>query len=65
MKEAFVYVTNKNDYYLDSMHAVNENVATEGIGRGWRDIHGIIFQIDHTGLICQIVHIINLKWKGL
>ena len=56
MKEAFVYVTNKNktkvkfnknltlgqvnqakhstgpdrDYYLDSMHAVNENVATEG-----------------------------------
>ena len=56
MKEAFVYVTNKNktkvkfnknltvgqvnqakystgpdrDYYLDSMHAVNESVATEG-----------------------------------
>ena len=56
MKEAFVYVTNKDrikvkfnknrtlvqvnqskfatglyrDYYLDSMHAVNESVATEG-----------------------------------
>ena len=56
MKEAFVYVTNKDrikvkfnknltlvqvnqakystgpdrDYYLDSMHAVNDNVATEG-----------------------------------
>ena len=59
MKEAFVYVTNKNktkvkfnknltlgqvnqakystgpdrDYYLDSMHAVNESVATEGYSR--------------------------------
>ncbi len=59
MKEAFVYVTNKNrtkvkfnknltlgqlnqykystgpdrDYYLDSMHAVNESVATEGYSK--------------------------------